>query len=215
MTPFIEVEHLTKVFTRSANEVRALDDVEMEIHQGEFVALMGPSGSGKTTLLNILAGIDSPTSGRAVVDGVEVPSLTESQRTAWRTRAVGYIFQFYNLMPVLTAWENVELPLLLTPLSRKERQDHVHAALEAVDLLDRRDHFPRQLSGGQEEAYHQRPDRAPRDRGEEPGLGPQHIPQHKDKRFRHERAPCGRPIPAALSPGAGRGRRKRPPPRRG
>ena len=151
MTAFIEVEHLTKVFTRSANEIRALDDVEMEIHQGEFVALMGPSGSGKTTLLNILAGIDSPTSGRAVVDGVEVPSLTESQRTAWRTRAVGYIFQFYNLMPVLTAWENVELPLLLTPLSKKERQDHVHAALEAVDLLDRRDHFPRQLSGGQEQ----------------------------------------------------------------
>jgi putative ABC transport system ATP-binding protein len=151
MTAFIQVECLSKVFTRGNNEIRVLDDVDLEVPAGEFLALMGPSGSGKTTLLNILAAIDHPTSGRAVVDGVEVAALTESQRTAWRTRAIGYIFQFYNLMPVLTAWENVELPLLLTPLSKKERSDHVHAALEAVGLLDRRDHFPRQLSGGQEQ----------------------------------------------------------------
>jgi putative ABC transport system ATP-binding protein len=110
---------------------------------------MGPSGSGKTTLLNIVAGIDRPTSGRVAVDGRDVLGMSESERTAWRTRTIGYVFQFHNLMPVLTAYENVELPLLLLPLSRKERHDHVLAALEAVGLLDRQGHFPRQLSGGQ------------------------------------------------------------------
>jgi putative ABC transport system ATP-binding protein len=149
MGAFIAVEELSKIYSRGETEIRALDHVSVEIEAGAFLALMGPSGSGKTTLLNIVAGIDRPTSGRVAVDGRDVLGMSESERTQWRTRTIGYVFQFHNLMPVLTAYENVELPLLLLPLSRKERHDHVLAALEAVGLLDRQGHFPRQLSGGQ------------------------------------------------------------------
>jgi putative ABC transport system ATP-binding protein len=149
MSAFIAVEDLSKVYRRGDSEIRALDHVHVEIEAGTFLALMGPSGSGKSTLLNIVAGIDRPSSGRVNVDGRDVLGMSESERTAWRTRTIGYVFQFHNLMPVLTAYENVELPLLLLPLSRKERHDHVLAALEAVGLLDRQGHFPRQLSGGQ------------------------------------------------------------------
>ncbi len=151
MSAFIEARDVLKVYRRGPSEVVALDRVSVDIAAGEFVALMGPSGSGKTTLLNIIAGIDRADSGRVVVDGVDLPSLPEAEKTRWRTRSVGYIFQFYNLIPVLTAYENVELPLLVLPLSRKARRDHAMAALEAVGILDRKDHLPRQLSGGQEQ----------------------------------------------------------------
>lgn len=145
----VRFEELSKIYRRGQSEVRALDGVSLDVPSGQYVALMGPSGSGKTTLLNILAGIDRPTAGRVLVNGQDVLGLSESQRTAWRTRTIGYVFQSHNLLPVLTARENVELPLLLLPLSRRERREHVHTALEAVGLLDRADHTPRQLSGGQ------------------------------------------------------------------
>jgi len=149
MAAFIAVEALCKRYLRGQAEVRALDQVSLELAAGSSTALMGPSGSGKTTLLNIVAGIDRPDSGRVLIDGRDVLGMSESERTAWRTRSIGYVFQFHNLMPVLTAYENVELPLLLLPLSARERREHTLAALEAVGLLDRRDHNPRQLSGGQ------------------------------------------------------------------
>ena len=133
------------------NEIHALDDINLDVKAGEFVALMGPSGSGKTTLLNIIAGVDFPTSGNVFVDEKDITGLSETQRTKWRTRHIGYIFQFYNLIPVLTAYENVELPLLLLPMSKKDRHDHVTAALEAVGIADRSKHFPREMSGGQEQ----------------------------------------------------------------
>jgi putative ABC transport system ATP-binding protein len=123
----------------------------MEIADGEFLALMGPSGSGKTTLLNLIAGIDRPTGGALEVAGVNVPELTESELAKWRSETVGFIFQFYNLLPVLTAYENVELPLLLTNLGKKQRREHVEASLEMVGLGERMHHYPRQLSGGQEQ----------------------------------------------------------------
>jgi putative ABC transport system ATP-binding protein len=151
MESAVEVRDLRKVYTRGANEVVALDDVSLDIAPGGFVALMGPSGSGKTTLLNIIAGVDEATSGRVTVEGTALQSLSESQKTAWRTRSMGYIFQFYNLLPVLTAWENVELPLLVLGLSKGERREHVEVALEAVGLTDRSKHYPRELSGGQEQ----------------------------------------------------------------
>jgi len=145
----IRFENLSKIYNPGPAEVRALDDVSLDVDGGAFLALMGPSGSGKTTLMNILAGIDEPTGGRVIVGGQDVLGLSESKRTAWRTRTVGYVFQSHNLLPVLTAFENVELPLLLLPLSRRERREHVMTALEAVGLLDRARHSPRQLSGGQ------------------------------------------------------------------
>jgi putative ABC transport system ATP-binding protein len=145
----IATSHVSKRVRDGASSLTVLDDVSLTVRRGERVALLGPSGSGKSTLLNIIAGIDRPTSGRVTVEGRDVLGMSESERTAWRTRTIGYVFQFHNLMPVLTAYENVELPLLLLPLSRKERHDHVLAALEAVGLLDRQRHFPRQLSGGQ------------------------------------------------------------------
>jgi putative ABC transport system ATP-binding protein len=151
MSAFIEIRDVCKVYRRGPSEVVALDHVTLDIAAGEFVALMGPSGSGKTTLLNILAGIDRADSGRVAVDGIDIAALSEAEKTRWRTRSAGYIFQFYNLIPVLTAYENVELPLLVLPLSRPARREHTTAALEAVGLLDRKDHLPRQLSGGQEQ----------------------------------------------------------------
>jgi putative ABC transport system ATP-binding protein len=147
----VEVTALEKVYGSGETRVCALDKVDICVGQGEFVALMGPSGSGKTTLLNIVAGIDDATSGSVRVGGADLAAMSDGQRTAWRTRNIGYIFQFYNLMPVLSAYENVELPLLLLPMSRAERHDHVLAALEAAGISDRMAHKPNQLSGGQQQ----------------------------------------------------------------
>ena len=147
----IECNELTREFRKGSNRIRPLDNLSLSMEEGAFLALMGPSGSGKTTLLNLIAGIDSPTSGRLEVAGTELSKLSRSKLAAWRSRHVGYIFQLYNLVPVLTAFENVELPLLLQPLSQRARRKRVEAALERVDLADRHDHFPRQLSGGQEQ----------------------------------------------------------------
>ncbi len=147
----VEIDNLTKVYWKGKQEVPVLRGVSLEVEAGEFVALMGPSGSGKTTLLNLIAGIDRPTSGLLRVDGQELAKLSRGQLAAWRARHVGYIFQQYHLIPVLNAFENVELPLLLLPLSRGERRKRVQIALDAVGLLDRYDHYPRQLSGGQEQ----------------------------------------------------------------
>jgi putative ABC transport system ATP-binding protein len=147
----VDIEQLSKVYRKGAQEVRVLQDLDLTVEAGEFVALMGPSGSGKTTLLNLIAGIDRPTSGRIVVAGQELARMSRSRLAAYRAEHVGYIFQLYHLIPVLTAYENVEMPLLLLSLSRGERQRRVQVALEAVGLLDRHDHYPRQLSGGQEQ----------------------------------------------------------------
>jgi putative ABC transport system ATP-binding protein len=151
VSALVEVNNLFKIYRRGGSEVRALDDVSVVIEAGDFTALMGPSGSGKTTLLNIIAGIDAPTSGKVIVDGKDLGAMSESQRTAWRTRSIGYVFQFFNLIPVLTARENVELPLLLLPLSKAQRREHVDTALAAVDLAHRAGHYPRELSGGEEQ----------------------------------------------------------------
>jgi putative ABC transport system ATP-binding protein len=147
----IELQQVTRSYQRDEFEVRALDNVSFTIPVRSFAAIMGPSGSGKTTLLNLIAGIDHASSGRVVVAGADVSSMAESELAAWRARHVGLVFQFYNLLPVLTAFENVELPLLLTQLSRAERRSHVETALAAVGLEDRMGHYPRQLSGGQEQ----------------------------------------------------------------
>ncbi len=147
----IEMEHVSKVYHRDSLEIPVLNDISLSVEPGEFLALMGPSGSGKTTLLNLMAGIDKPTRGRIQVGGREVSSMGETELARWRADHVGFIFQLYNLIPVLTAFENVELPLLLTRLSRKERREHVRTALRIVGLEDRMDHSPRQLSGGQEQ----------------------------------------------------------------
>jgi putative ABC transport system ATP-binding protein len=149
--PLVEMEQLTKIYRKGQQEVPVLRDLDLVIGQGEFVALMGPSGSGKTTLLNLIAGIDRPTSGLLRVNGQELAHLSRNKLAAWRARHVGYIFQLYNLIPVLTAYENVEMPLLLLPLSRAERRQRVEVALDAVSLIDRYNHYPRQLSGGQEQ----------------------------------------------------------------
>ncbi|HUO03870.1 MAG TPA: ABC transporter ATP-binding protein [Candidatus Binataceae bacterium] len=147
----IDFQHVRRLYKRDEFEVRALDDVTIQVPEGRFVAIMGPSGSGKTTILNLIAGIDHPTSGRVAVGGEEITGMKERELAGWRARHIGLVFQFYNLIPVLTAFENVELPLLLTSLSKTERRDHVEAALKAVGLADRSDHYPRQLSGGQEQ----------------------------------------------------------------
>lgn len=147
----VEIEHLTKSYKKGTQTVPVLAELNLSVEQGEFLALMGPSGSGKTTLLNLIAGIDRPTSGAIRVGGQDLSKLSRNKLAAWRAVHVGYIFQLYNLIPVLTAFENVELPLLLLPLSRSERRRRVQVALEAVSLLDRYDHYPRQLSGGQEQ----------------------------------------------------------------
>jgi len=147
----IELQDVRKKYRRDAIEIPVLDGVSMSVAEGDFLALMGPSGSGKSTLLNLLAGIDQPTSGSITVGGTTVSGLSERALAAWRARHVGFIFQLYNLIPVLTAFENVELPLLLTRLSKKQRRDHVMTALDIVSLSDRAGHYPRQLSGGQEQ----------------------------------------------------------------
>jgi putative ABC transport system ATP-binding protein len=147
----VEILRVSKVFRKEAAEVVALNETDLSIGAGEFLCLMGPSGSGKSTLLNLIAGIDRPSSGHIIVGGVDIAQLTESQLAVWRNQAIGFIFQTFNLIPVLTAFENVELPLLLTKLSKAERREHVETALSLVGLKDRMTHYPRQLSGGQEQ----------------------------------------------------------------
>ena len=147
----IELRDVSKSYRRDQNEIVVLDGVTISIPQGDFMALLGPSGSGKSTLLNLVAGIERPTRGSIRVGDTEISRLPERALAAWRARHIGFIFQLYNLIPVLTAFENVELPLLLTRLSKKQRRDHVMAALGIVGLTDRARHYPRQLSGGQEQ----------------------------------------------------------------
>lgn len=147
----VEIEALSKSYFRDSLEIPVLRNLSFSIPEGEFVALMGPSGSGKTTLLNLIAGIDRPTKGKVKVAGTDLAQLSEGELAKWRARHIGFIFQFYNLIPVLTAYENVELPLLLTSLSKSERKKHVGTALGIVGLSDRMHHYPRQLSGGQEQ----------------------------------------------------------------
>jgi putative ABC transport system ATP-binding protein len=149
--PMVDVRGVRTVYRRDAEQIVVLDGIELQVPPGEFVALMGPSGSGKTTLLNLIAGIDRPTSGEVVVAGTNVAKLSESELARWRSRHVGFIFQFYNLIPVLRAVENVELPLLLSRLSKRERRERALTALKVVGLADRSGHYPRQLSGGQEQ----------------------------------------------------------------
>jgi putative ABC transport system ATP-binding protein len=147
----VDLENVSRIYRRDEFEVRALDNVTLRIPAGRFIAIMGPSGSGKTTVLNLIAGIDHPTAGSVKVGGEDVTEMREHERSRWRARHIGLIFQFYNLIPVLTAMENVELPLLLTHLKKAERREHVETALRVVGLADRMAHYPRQLSGGQEQ----------------------------------------------------------------
>lgn len=149
--PLVRVRNLCKVFQHGEAEVTALDNIDLDVYAGEFVALMGPSGSGKSTLLHIIAGIDFATDGECDVLGYDLRSLPEKELARWRNQHVGFVFQSFNLIPVLTAFENVEMPLLLTGLSKWERAEHVRTALEIVGLGDRMTHYPRQLSGGQEQ----------------------------------------------------------------
>jgi putative ABC transport system ATP-binding protein len=151
MGSIIEVQNVSKSYWRDSFEIPVLNNITFSVPEGEFIALMGPSGSGKTTLLNLIAGIDKPNGGFINIAGTDITRLGESQLAKWRSTHVGFIFQFYNLIPVLTAYENVELPLLLTPLSKGERKKHVELALSVVGLEDRMSHYPKQLSGGQEQ----------------------------------------------------------------
>ena len=149
--PLISIRDLTKHYVRGDQIIPVLVGINLDIQAGDYVALMGPSGSGKSTLLNLIAGIDKPTSGSIHVAGVDIAQLSESDLAGWRASNVGFIFQFYNLMPVLSAFDNVELPLLLTPLSRRDRRERVETALALVGLTDRSDHYPNELSGGQQQ----------------------------------------------------------------
>lgn len=149
--PIVRIAHLAKGYRRGDQDVPVLFDITLEIPEGDFIALMGPSGSGKSTLLNLIAGIDKPDAGELLVAGEDITKLSEGELADWRATHVGFIFQFYNLMPVLDAFENVELPLLLTSLSRRERRERVDTALALVGLTDRRDHYPNELSGGQQQ----------------------------------------------------------------
>jgi len=151
MDPIIRVQDISKSYWRDSFEIPVLSKISFDVPAGEFLALMGPSGSGKTTLLNLIAGIDRPNKGSISVAGTDIATLNESRLAKWRASNVGFIFQFYNLIPVLTAYENVELPLLLTSLSKQERRQHVETALTVVGLKDRIRHYPKQLSGGQEQ----------------------------------------------------------------
>ena len=147
----VQLKGISKAYKKGKEQVKVLANLDLEIRRGDFLALMGPSGSGKTTLLNLLGGLDIPTTGELIIGGQRLDKMSSSQLTKWRARHVGFIFQFYNLMPVLTAEKNVELPLLLTNLSSKQRKQHVAAALELVGLSDRAKHYPNELSGGQEQ----------------------------------------------------------------
>lgn len=151
MAVAISVENVSKSYRRDRFDVPVLNNISLTVQEGEFTALMGPSGSGKTTLLNIIAGIDRPTSGQVVVRGTNIATLSETALAQWRSRHIGFIFQFYNLIPVLTAYENVELPLMLTPLPKSQRRQQVETALTVVGLGERMLHYPKQLSGGQEQ----------------------------------------------------------------
>lgn len=147
----IKANNLTREYKKGGETIRPLNGLNLEVQRGDFLALMGPSGSGKTTLLNLIAGIDSPTQGELIIDGINIATLSRNKLAAWRSEHVGYIFQLYNLVPVLTAFENVELPLMLHKLSRRERRKRVDDALEQVGIADRAGHYPRQMSGGQEQ----------------------------------------------------------------
>lgn len=147
----VQLKGISKAYKKGKEQVKVLADLDLDIYRGDFLALMGPSGSGKTTLLNLLGGLDTATSGELIIGGQRLDQMSSSQLTKWRARHVGFIFQFYNLMPVLTAEKNVELPLLLTNLSSKQRKHHVAAALELVGLSNRAKHYPSELSGGQEQ----------------------------------------------------------------
>src|SRR5437773_9483268 len=147
----VDIRNVTKTFKKEAAQIIALRDTSLTIDAGEFLCLMGPSGSGKSTLLNLIAGIDRPSGGQIIVGGEDIAQMTESELAVWRNQTIGFIFQTFNLIPVLTAFENVELPLLLTKLSKSERREHVETALSLVGLKDRMTHYPRQLSGGQEQ----------------------------------------------------------------
>lgn len=151
MAELINVKNVSKSYWRDSFEIPVLNDITLSVEEGEFLALMGPSGSGKTTLLNLIAGIDKPTKGNIIIRDTDISKLGETSLAKWRANHVGFVFQFYNLIPVLTAFENVELPLLLTKLSKAERKQHVEAALNIVGLGDRMKHYPKQLSGGQEQ----------------------------------------------------------------
>ncbi|WP_347275633.1 ABC transporter ATP-binding protein [Candidatus Kuenenia sp.] len=147
----VSVQNVTKTYKRGNEVISVLKDISLNIGQGEYLALMGPSGSGKSTLLNLIAGLDRADAGSIEVDGIDIAMLSESELARWRAANVGFIFQFYNLIPVLTAYENVELPLILTSLSGRERKEHVYTALKAVNMEDRLRHYPSQLSGGQQQ----------------------------------------------------------------
>jgi len=149
--PIVEIEHVNKSYRRGTHIIPVLENITLEIAEGEFLALMGPSGSGKSTLLNLIAALDRVDNGIIRVGGIDITGLTETELAAWRSVNVGFIFQFYNLIPVLTAFENVELPLLLSGLSRRERREHVELALRVVNLASRMDHYPGQLSGGEQQ----------------------------------------------------------------
>lgn len=149
--PIIKIENISKSYRRDAFDIPVLNNISFSVPEGQFLALMGPSGSGKTTLLNLIAGIDKPTSGNILVNDTDITKLSETALAKWRSSHIGFVFQFYNLLPVLTAFENVELPLLLTSLSKAERRKHVEMALQIVGLGDRMNHSPKQLSGGQEQ----------------------------------------------------------------
>jgi putative ABC transport system ATP-binding protein len=151
MSSIIQIDNLSKSYWRDSFEIPVLHNLNLEVGSGDFISLMGPSGSGKTTLLNLIAGIDRPSSGKVIVNDTDISTLGESALAKWRSNNIGFVFQFYNLIPVLTAYENVELPLILTKLSKKERKTHVETALNIVGLGDRMHHSPKQLSGGQEQ----------------------------------------------------------------